>query len=341
MSATDNTGRSADGRGVRNVGILGTGCYLPEKVMSNRDLEELVDTSDEWIFSRTGIRERRLAADDESTSVLAARAAEAALERAGVRADELEMILVATITPDMLFPSTACLVQDLIGAKNAVCMDIEAACSGFLYVLETARQYIATGSMDRVLVIGAEKLSSFIDWTDRTTCVLFGDGAGAAVLGPQDSGRGIMASVMGSDGGLAHLLRIPGGGSRRPPSHEMIDRGDHYLRMEGREVFKHAVRCMCEASQMVLEKVGMTMDDVACVIPHQANMRIMKAVAARLDVPIDRFYLNVEQYGNISAASAAVALDEAIRKGVVKPSDIVLMVVFGGGFTWGATLLEL
>lgn len=341
MSATDNTGRSADGRGVRNVGILGTGCYLPEKVMSNRDLEELVDTSDEWIFSRTGIRERRLAADDESTSVLAARAAEAALERAGVRADELEMILVATITPDMLFPSTACLVQDLIGAKNAVCMDIEAACSGFLYVLETARQYIATGSMDRVLVIGAEKLSSFIDWTDRTTCVLFGDGAGAAVLGPQDSGRGIMASVMGSDGGLAHLLRIPGGGSRRPPSREMIDRGDHYLRMEGREVFKHAVRCMCDASQRVLEKVGMTMDDVACVIPHQANMRIMKAVAARLDVPIDRFYLNVEQYGNMSAASAAVALDEAIRKGVVKPSDIVLMVVFGGGFTWGATLLEL
>jgi 3-oxoacyl-[acyl-carrier-protein] synthase-3 len=309
--------------------------------MSNRDLEELVDTSDEWIFSRTGIRERRLAADDESTSVLAARAAEAALERAGVRADELEMILVATITPDMLFPSTACLVQDLIGAKNAVCMDIEAACSGFLYVLETARQYIATGSMDRVLVIGAEKLSSFIDWTDRTTCVLFGDGAGAAVLGPQDSGRGIMASVMGSDGGLAHLLRIPGGGSRRPPSREMIDRGDHYLRMEGREVFKHAVRCMCDASQRVLEKVGMTMDDVACVIPHQANMRIMKAVAARLDVPIDRFYLNVEQYGNMSAASAAVALDEAIRKGVVKPSDIVLMVVFGGGFTWGATLLEL
>lgn len=336
MSEADKSGGA-----LRNVGILGTGCYLPDKVMSNKDLEKLVDTSDEWILSRTGIRERRIASDDETTSTMAARAAEAALKQAGVRADELELILVGTITPDMLFPSTACLVQDLLGAKNAFCMDLEAACSGFLYALDTARQYVATGSTDHTLVIGAEKLSCFVDWTDRTTCVLFGDGAGAAVLGPTISGRGIMASVMGSDGGLSDLLRIPGGGSRKPPSCEMIERGDHYLRMEGREVFKHAVRCMCDASQKVLDKAGLTIDDVACVIPHQANMRIMSAVAARLGVPIERFYLNVEWYGNMSAASAAVALDEAIRQGIVKPSDIVLMVVFGGGFTWGAMLLEL
>lgn len=325
---------------VRRVGILGTGSYLPERVLRNDELAELVETNDEWIQSRTGIRERRLAQDGEVTSDMAAAAARRALEDAGIGPNDVDLIIVATITPDMPFPSTACFVQDHIGAKHAFCFDIGAACSGFQHALDVGRQFIASGNAETALVIGAEKLSAFIDWEDRSTCVLFGDGAGAVVLGPATNGGGILTSVMGSDGGLASLLNIPGGGSRRPPSIETVKGREHFLKMEGREVFKHAVRCMSDASARALKQCGLTIDDVTRIIPHQANMRIMTAIADRLGVPIERFYLNVERYGNMSAASAAVALDEAKRSGILKEGDIVLLVVFGGGFTWGATVIQ-
>ena len=299
----------------------------------------MVETTDDWIVSLTGIRERRLAAEGESTSHMAARAAERALADAGIAADSVDLIIVATITPDMMFPSTACFVQDRIGAKRAFCFDISAACSGFLYALETARQFLAAGRVETALVIGAEKLSCFIDWQDRSTCVLFGDGAGAAVLRARERG-GILPTTMGSDGALAHLLNIPGGGSLHPPSAQTVTEGRHFLKKEGREVFRHAVRGMCEASQQVLAQCGVTIDDVKCIIPHQANMRIMSAISERIGAPIERFYLNLERYGNMSAASAAVALDEAVRAGRIRRGDLALLVVFGGGFTWGAALIE-
>ena len=327
--------------GVRKVVIAGTGSYLPEQVMTNHDLAKIVETTDEWIQTRTGIRERRRAADGEVTSELAAHASRRALEAAGVTPEEVQLIVVATITPDMIFPSTSCIVQDRIGATNAFCFDLEAACSGFQYALDVAQRYIAIGDVDIALVIGAEKLSAFLDWNDRATCVLFGDGAGAAVLRPAEGGqRGFVGSVMGSDGSLAGLLGIPGGGTALPPSIESLERGDHFLKMEGREVFKQAVRCMSDAAGCVLEKCGLTIADVKWIIPHQANMRIMTAIAERLDVPIERFYLNVDRYGNMSAASVPVALDEAARDGSLERGDLVLFVVFGGGFTWGATVLE-
>jgi len=312
-------------------------------VVTNDDLVSIygIETTDEWIQTRTGIRERRRAADGEVTSELAAHASRRALEAAGVTPEEVQLIVVATITPDMIFPSTSCIVQDRIGATNAFCFDLEAACSGFQYALDVAQRYIAIGDVDIALVIGAEKLSAFLDWNDRATCVLFGDGAGAAVLRPAEAGqRGFVGSVMGSDGSLAGLLGIPGGGTALPPSIESLERGDHFLKMEGREVFKQAVRCMSDAAGRVLEKCGLTIADVKWIIPHQANMRIMTAIAERLDVPIERFYLNVDRYGNMSAASVPVALDEAARDGSLERGDLVLFVVFGGGFTWGATVLE-
>jgi len=324
----------------RPVGISGTGSYLPERVLTNSDLEKMVDTSDEWIRTRTGISERHIAGDDETTSDMAAEAARRALEAAGVSASGLEMIIVGTITPDMPFPNTACFVQDLIGAKNAFCYDISAACSGFLYGVEVARLFIDTGMLNTALVIGAEKLSCIIDWKDRATCVLFGDGAGAAVLQPCENGRGIMPSVMGSDGTLAGLLSVPGGGSRHPASRETLENRLHYIKMTGNEVFKHAVRCMCEAGQRALEQWGMTIEDVDWIIPHQANMRIIQAVASRLGNSIDKFCINLDRVGNMSAASVPVALDEAVRCGKIKKGHILLSIVFGGGFTWGATVIE-
>jgi 3-oxoacyl-[acyl-carrier-protein] synthase-3 len=327
--------------GVRRVMIAGTGSYLPAEVLTNHDLAKIIDTSDEWIQTRTGIRERRRAAEKEVTSDMAAKASLKALEDAGVTPEEVQLIVVATITPDMVFPATSCFVQERIGAKNAFCFDIEAACSGFQYALDVAQRFIATGGVDTALVIGAEKLSTFMDWADRSTCVLFGDGAGAAVLRPAEHGhRGFMSSVMGSDGGLADLLGIPGGGTVSPPSVESIERGDLYLKMEGREVFKHAVRCMSDAAAGALEQCDLTIEDVNWIVPHQANMRIMTAIAERLGVPIERFYLNVDRYGNMSAASVPVALDEAARDGSLEKGDLILIVVFGGGFTWGATVLE-
>ena len=322
------------------VSITGTGSYLPEKVLTNADLEKMVDTTDEWIQKRTGISERHIARDDEATSDMAAVAASRALESAKVAPSEVDLIIVATITPDMVFPNTACFVQEKIGSKNAFCFDLEAACSGFLYGLEIARQFVGSGAVKTALVIGAEKLSSVTDWEDRTTCVLFGDGAGAVVVQAGGHGKGLMGSVMGSDGALTDLLNIPGGGSRYPVSKETIEQRLHYMKMEGREVFKHAVRCMCDAGQKVLERFGLTVSDVACVIPHQANMRIIQAIAERLGAPLEKFHNNLERVGNISAASVPVALDEAVRLGRLKKGDIALFIVFGGGFTWGAMLVE-
>lgn len=321
------------------VSIIGTGSYVPEKVLSNQDLEAIVETSDEWIYTRTGMRERRIAAENQAASDLGTEAAKKALDDAGVSAEELDLIIVATLSPDMFFPSTACFVQEKIGAKNAFCYDLGAACSGFLYALDTAKNQIATGAIKTALVIGAEKMSTFVDWEDRSTCILFGDGAGAAVLQAGGEGRGVMESVMGSDGSLADLLWTPGGGSRNPISHEMIDRKDHYLKMQGREVFKHAVKRMGDTVVQALEKNDVTVDDVKCIIPHQANIRIIDAISKRLNVA-DRMYANVEKYANTSSAALAIALDEAVKDGTISKGDLVVLTVFGGGFTWGANVLE-
>ncbi len=324
----------------RSVGVISTGAALPERVMSNADLEKFVDTTDEWIHSRTGIRERRIAGPGETASTMGARAACQALETAGVSPAQIGLIIVATSTPDMIFPSTACLVQNAIGATKAFCFDLSAACSGFLYAMETARQYIANGAVEYALVIGSEKLSCVVDWKDRSPCVLFGDGAGAALLGPALAGKGILGSVFGSDGSLGELLRIPAGGSLNPPTAETVEQRLHYLKMEGRDVFKHAVTNMARSARAVLEHCRLDIGDVAVIIPHQANQRIVQAIAKALDASLDHFFINLEKYGNTSAASVILALHEAQAQGRVKPGDKVLLVVFGAGFTWGASLVE-
>ena len=326
--------------GIRRVSIVGTGSYVPEKILRNVDLEKMVDTTDEWIFTRSGIRERHFAREDEATSDMGAAAARRALESAGLTADKVDLIIVATVTPDMVFPNTACFIQNLLGARNAACFDLEAACSGFLYGLEVAEHMISAGTTEVALVIGAEKLSCLTDWTDRGTCVLFGDGAGAAVLRSGSDGRGIINCVMGSDGRLTDLLNGPGGGSRNPTSVKTIEQRLHYMKMNGREVFKHAVKAMSEAASDVLARSGLSVADVDWVIPHQANVRIIEAIGDRLDIPKEKIFLNLEKYGNMSAASIPVALDEAVRSGKIHKHDIVLMVAFGGGFTWGASVIE-
>lgn len=321
--------------------IVGTGSYLPEKVLTNFDLEEMVETTDEWIRTRTGISQRRIAREDQSASDLGAAAAQRALEKAGIAAEAVDLIIVATISPDMPFPSTACFVQNLIGAKNAFCFDVQAACSGFLFGLETARQYIENGTVKTALVIGAEKLSCITDWQDRGTCILFGDGAGAVVLQGCESGSGILDTVMGCDGALTALLNLPAGGSRNPTSTQTVEQRLHYMKMEGNEVFKHAVRCMSDAGQRVLQKCGLGVDDVSCIIPHQANRRIIEAIAKRFDVTVeDKFYVNLDRVGNMSAASVPVALDEAVTAGRIRKGDYLLFVAFGGGFTWGASVVR-
>lgn len=325
---------------MKRISIAGTGMYLPERILTNTDLEKMVDTTDEWIFTRTGIRQRHMAADGQSTSDLGAEAGKRAIADAGLEPSDIDMIIVATVTPDMLMPNTACFVQNIIGAKNAFCFDLEAACSGFVYAMETAKNYILAGAAKNVLVIGAEKLSSFTDWTDRGTCVLFGDGAGAVVLREAEGDGGILSTVMGSDGALTELLMIPAGGSKSPSSEATVADRMHCIQMSGREVFKHAVRSMCDAGQKALEKAGLSIDDIACIIPHQANMRIIQAISDRLGVDTDRFYLNLERVGNISGASIPVALDEAVKNDVIKNGDNVLFVAFGGGFTWGASAVK-
>ena len=321
--------------------IAGTGSYLPERILTNAELETLVETSDEWIVTRTGMRERRIARDDEPTSEMASAAAKEALENAGISGEDVDLIIVATVTPDMPFPSTACMVQDAVGATKALCFDLEAACSGYLYAQEVGRGMLLSGMYNTALVIGAEKMSAVTDWEDRATCVLFGDGAGAAVLKRSDSKGGILATTVGSDGSLGELLMIPGGGSRTPASHDSVDQRQHYMKMAGNNVFKHAVRCMTEAGRDALEKAGLTVEDVDWVVPHQANMRIIKAIADRTGISMDKVVINLDRLGNTTAATVPLALDEAVRDERIKPGDIVLMIVFGGGFTWGATVLEM
>jgi 3-oxoacyl-[acyl-carrier-protein] synthase-3 len=324
---------------VKRVGIIGVGEYLPSKVLTNADLEKMVDTSDEWITSRTGIKERRLVAKNEAASDLAIRAAKQALEDAHLKPTDIELIIVATITPDMPFPSVACLLQEALSVKNAVCFDVSAACAGFIYALSVAKQFIASGTYKNALVIGAEVLSSVTDWQDRNTCVLFGDGAGAVVLSEVKSG-GILSTYLGSDGTKRDLLLIPGGGSRNPASVDTLDKRLHYIKMQGNELFKLAVTIMAEAAQVALKKAGLECKDIDLVIPHQANIRIIMAMAKKLNLPKEKIYLNIEKYGNMSSASTVTALCEAVKSGRIKKGDIVLLDAFGAGLVWGACVIE-
>src|SRR5690242_7123533 len=302
----------------RTVSITGVGSYVPSKVLTNAELEKMVETSDEWITSRTGIRERRIAAKDEFTSDMATKAAERAIQQAGITADTIDLIIVATITPDMPFPSTACLVQHKIKARRAAAFDLEAACSGFIYGLEVAQQFIMSRTYDTVLVIGAEKLSSIVDWKDRNTCVLFGDGAGAAVLQNRPNAHGLLTAVMGADGEKADLLFMPGGGSRCPATAQSVDARMHYLRMEGKETFKNAVQAMQTAAEEALRRCELDITRIKLIIPHQANVRIIDAVADRLGAKPEQLFINVHKFGNTSAASVAIALDEAVQSGRVQ-----------------------
>ncbi len=323
------------------VCIAGTGSYLPEKILTNDELAKRVDTSDEWIFTRTGIRERRIAAEGEFTSHMASAAARKALEQAGMEASEIQLIIVATITPDTITPATACYVQQQLGAAKAVAFDISAACSGFLYAMKICKRMIADGAFENALIIGAEKLSAFVNWDDRTTCVLFGDGAGAAVLrraAPEEGS--ILATDMGTDGNLTHLLNIPGGGSACPITESNVNSHLATLAMQGKEVFKHAVNRMKESAETVIRRAGLEAADIACVIPHQANLRIIDAIAERLSVPEGRVFVNLDKYGNTSAAAVAIALDEANRSGAFKRGDHIVMVVFGAGLTWAAAAVR-
>ncbi len=324
----------------RTCSIVAVGSYVPDRVLTNADLEQMVDTSDEWIFTRTGIRERRIASKHQVTSDLAAKAALRAMERAKITPDEIDLIILATITPDMPFPSTACVVQQKIGAFHAAAFDVQAACSGFIYGLEIGQQFIMTRTYDTILVIGAEKLSSIINWQDRNTCVLFGDGAGAAILRNRAGSHGLLTACMKADGRLTGLLCIPGGGSACPPSHETITAGLHYLRMDGKETFKRAVTAMHSVANEALRRCELDISQIKCVIPHQANRRIIDAVAERLGAKPEQLFVNLEKYGNTSAASVAIALDEAVQTGRIHRGDLVLLVVFGAGLTWGAAVIE-
>jgi len=324
----------------RTCSITGVGAYVPERIMTNAELEKLVDTSDEWITSRTGIRERRIAAPGQFTSDLGAEAARRAMARAGVKAEEIDLIIVATITPDMPFPSTACLVQSKIGAHRAAAFDLEAACSGFIYALEIAQQFIMSRTYNTVMVIGAEKLSSIVDWEDRNTCVLFGDGAGAAILQNRPNSHGLLTAVMGADGRKADLLFMAGGGSRCPATAESVTSRMHYLRMEGKETFKNAIQAMQTAAEEALRRCELDISQIKCIIPHQANRRIVDAVGERLGAKPEQIFVNLHKYGNTSAASVAIALDEAVESGFIQKGDLILLVVFGAGLTWGAAVIE-
>jgi 3-oxoacyl-[acyl-carrier-protein] synthase-3 len=324
----------------RTCSITGVGAYVPEKILTNADLEKMVDTSDEWITTRTGIKERHMAAKDEFTSDMAAKAAQRAMKMAGVTAAQIDLIIVATITPDMPFPATACFVQQKIGAKRAAAFDLEAACSGFIYGLEIGQQFIMSRTYDTVLVIGAEKLSAITDWKDRNTCVLFGDGAGAAILQNRENSHGLLTAVMGADGGKTDLLFMPAGGSRCPASKDSVDGRMHFLHMSGKETFKNAVQAMCSAAQEVLRRCELDITRIKCVIPHQANRRIIDAVGNRLGATPEQMFINVHRYGNTSAASVAIALDEAVASGKIQRGDLILLVVFGAGLTWGAAVIE-
>jgi 3-oxoacyl-[acyl-carrier-protein] synthase III len=321
---------------------VATGRYLPDRVLTNADLEKIVDTNDEWIFERTGIRERRIADPEMCTAAMAAAASRIAMERADVHAGEVDVIVLSTATPDRLLPSTACDMQALLGATNAAAYDVSAACSGFLYALSIAEGHIASGNAEIALVVSAEKMSGIVDWDDRATCVLFGDGAGAALLRRTENGgsRGIVSSFIRSDGTLAELLWRPAGGVKVPMDLAVLDQKTHLVKMAGREVFKHAVRSMAEAADQALMRAGLTGADIDLMIPHQANMRIIDATARYAGIPMDKVFVNVDRYGNMSSATVPVALDEAVEQGRLKAGDNVLMVAFGAGFTWAATVMK-
>jgi len=324
----------------QRAGILGTGHSYPEGILTNADLAEIVETSDEWITTRTGIKQRRKAAPGEYTSLFAVRAARQAIERARLDPSDIDLLLCATVTPDQILPSTGCIVQAELGANNAAAMDVVAACSGFLYGVSLASSMIKTGQARHAVVVGAEILTQYVDYNDRQTCVLFGDGAGAAVLGPVESGRGILASKIRSDGRYEEQLFSPGGGTRRRPSAETLAAGDHFFKMRGNELFKVAVRSMAEISREVLETAGKKSDEIDLFIPHQANQRITEAVADRLNVDLSKVYSNIAVHGNTSSASIPIALDECVEAGRIKEGDLVLMASFGGGVTWGAVLMR-
>jgi 3-oxoacyl-[acyl-carrier-protein] synthase-3 len=321
------------------VGILGSGKYVPERRLTNKDLEQMVETNDEWIVTRTGIRERRIADPSQATSDLAYEASVRALEAAGLTADDLDLIIVATITPDMFFPSTACLLQDRLGAKKAAAFDLSAACSGFIYGLATATNFVKTGMYRHILVVGAETLSRITDYTDRNTSILFGDGAGAVVVGEVPEGRGFKSFVLGADGSGGDLLRICGGGSRVPSSEQSVAEKKHYLEMNGRDVFKFAVRIMGNAAEEALAKAGVAKSEVDLLIPHQANIRIIQSALERLELSEDKAMVNLDRYGNVSAASIPLALAEAVEQGRVNEGDTLVLVGFGGGLTWAASVL--
>ena len=322
------------------VEIVSTGRYLPERVMTNADLEQMLDTTDEWIRERTGIRERRIAPPEQGVAEMGARASRIAMERAGVQPGEVDLIVVATATPDRLLPSTACDMQALLGATNAAAFDISAACSGFIYALGVAEGQIAAGRAEIALVVSTEKMTGIVDWGDRSTFVLFGDGAGAAVVRRSSNGRGLLSSFTRSDGTLAELLWRPAGGVMIPMDVAVLDQKQHLVKMAGREVFKAAVRSMAEASDQALLRAGLTGDDIDLFIPHQANIRIIEATARYASVPMEKVYVNVDRYGNMSSATIPVALDEAIEQGLIGPGANVLMVAFGAGFTWASAVLR-
>jgi len=323
-----------------SVGIVGTGSYMPEKVLTNIELEKMVDTSDEWIVARTGIKQRHIADSDTPVSELCYQAALRALEDAKISPEELDLVIIGTITPDYAFPATAGLVAERLGAKKAAAFDIEAACTGFLYGVTTATQFIATGMYKTVLVIGGETMSKILNWEDRGTCILFGDGAGAAVLQSVEDGYGFLGFELGADGLGGKLLSMPGGGSMYPATLETVEKKMHTVHMAGSEVFKFAVRIMGETALKALERAGLQKEDIDCLIPHQANMRIVDSAVKRLGIDPEKVVVNLDRYGNMSAASIPVALDEAAREGRFKYGDIVVMVGFGAGLTWGAAVLK-
>ncbi|MEL7567460.1 MAG: beta-ketoacyl-ACP synthase III [Dehalobacterium sp.] len=325
---------------MRSVGIAGLGSYVPERILTNTDLEQMIDTSDEWIKTRTGISARHIVAENQSTSDLAYEAAKTALKDAGLTAGDIDLIIVATCTPDMLFPATSCILQEKLGIKGTPAFDLEAACSGFIYGLAVGAQFIAAGLYENVLVVGAEALSRVVNWQDRNTCVLFGDGAGAAVLRPVAKGKGILSFDMGADGAGADLLKVPAGGAAMPATDKTIAEGMHYMFMSGNEVFKFAVRVMGDTALKSLEKAGLSKEDITYVVPHQANMRIVDAAMRRLNLPLEKAYINLNKYGNMSSASIPVALDELYRTNRLNNGDTLLLVGFGAGLTWGSLVLK-
>lgn len=324
---------------MKKAKIIGTGSYVPRKILTNQDLEKLVDTSDEWITSRTGMKERRIARKNEFTSDMGFEAAKRALKAAKVKPESIDLILVATLTPDYIFPSTACLIQSQLKAVNAAAVDLQAACTGYIYALTTAKAFIEAGIYKKILIVASEKLSSIVNYKDRNTCVLFGDGASACVVSDEGTGYWIRNSCLGSDGDQTEILQMPAGGCRLPASHETIAQDLHTIKMGGKEVFKHAVRRMESSSKECLDKAGLKEEEISWIVPHQANMRIIEAIAKRFQVPMERVYITIHKYGNTSASSIGIALDELLKEKKVASGEHLLLTAFGAGLTWGSTIL--